>query len=235
VLAFCILLAIGTILIIEYFFTYSIDLSIGYTDIAISAEGQLLWFLILYPGIFLMLAIIPDLYNKVAPYFANNLFIRTQRKFYKYFIKSGKKDYRVLIINMIKKEKVSAITRVSRILLPLLISLTFGIIIYQGLGEDGWLYHALSGIIDHPLTNPNALGILTEDMTNANDLWVEIGKFARYCVLPMIIIYALISLFIPSSWLLDDAGVCYYQQALKYREISAVDSISLWSMNFLSG
>lgn len=235
VLLFCILLAIFTIVVIEYFFTYSIDLSIGYTDVAVSAEGQLLWFLILYPAIFLMMALIPDLYNKLAPYFAHNVFIKTQRKFYNYFMKTGKKDYRVIIINMVEKDKVSSVKRISRILLPLLISLTIGITIYQGLGEDGWLYNALSRFIDHPLTNPSVLGILTEEMTNANDLWVEIGKFARYCVLPMIITYALISLFIPSSWLLDDAGVCYYQQALKYREISDVDSISKWSLGFISG
>ncbi|MBD3350938.1 MAG: hypothetical protein GF364_05575 [Candidatus Lokiarchaeota archaeon] len=231
-----IILALIIISLITYFFTSSIRLIIGYTDVTVSAEGQLIWFLILYPSIFVMMALIPWLFNKSAPFFAEKVFIDSQMKLYNIFVKRKMKDYKVIIVNMENKDKVSSVTRLSRLLLPLLISLTIGITIYQGLGETGSIYTAFQGtLIDHPLTNPSVLGVITKDMTTVNDVWIEIGKFARYCVLPMIITYLFISIIIPGSWLLDDAGVCYYEKALQYREISDVDSISKWMLGFVSG
>lgn len=220
-----------------YFFTKSIDLTIGYTDVVISPEGQLIWFLLLYPAVFGLLAVIPDLFNFCAPIFAEKVFINGQRAFYKPFVKSDRKDYRIVVIDMKEKDEVSSVTRISRMLLPFLISITIGITIYQGLGEDGFIYNALSsaGMADLPLTNPTVLGIMTDQMTSADDIWVEIGKFARYCILPMIVTYGFTAILIPGSWLLDDTGVCYYQQALKYREISDVDSISKWTLSLVSG
>jgi hypothetical protein len=113
------------------------------------------------------------------------------------------------------------VTRISRLLLPLLISFTIGTAIYQGLGPNGALYELLEpfGIIDHALTNPDALGIITEDMTDVRNLWVEIGSFARYCIVPMIITYIATTVIIPGAWLLDDAGVCFYQKALKFLQL----------------
>ena len=233
---FLMLMIIGGI---TYFFVVSIDLTIGYTTIAISPEGQLIWFLILYPAIFGMLAFLPELYNSTAPYLSEKFFINPQRKLYTLLFmrkNNKKKDYRIILINMEEKYKMTTFARISRMLLPILISFTVGTFIYQGLGVDGAIYQALApNLIDRPLTNPNNLGIITPGMTNATDLWIEIGKFARYCIMPMIITYVFTTLIIPGAWLLDDVGVCFYEKALLTRAVSDIDSISKFFLNSISG
>ncbi|MHA1819746.1 MAG: hypothetical protein ACTSU2_06350 [Promethearchaeota archaeon] len=222
--------------VIIYFFVISLKLTIGYTTIEISPEGQLVWFIFLYPASFLLFIVIPEIFNYTAPYFAEKVFINGQRKTYALLRKLSKRDYKIIVIDIVEKKKISKAAIIGRVFLPLLISLTIGITIYQGLGPDGFLIKALyPRFIDHPLTNPDTLGILTPDMKSSNDLWIEIGRFARYCFQPMIYTYIAITLIIPSAWLLDDAGVCYYERALEYREISDVDSISKWTLSFISG
>jgi hypothetical protein len=225
------------ILAIVLFFTRATKLIIGYTDVVISPEGQLIWFLIMYPAIFGLLVLIPELYSSTAPFFAEKVFINAQRAVFSYFQKTQRKDYKVIVVNMDERRYVSMVTRISRLLLPLLISFTIGTAIYQGLGPNGALYELLEpfGIIDHALTNPDALGIITEDMTDVRNLWVEIGSFARYCIVPMIITYIATTVIIPGAWLLDDAGVCFYQKALKFREVSDIDSVSKWILSVISG
>ncbi|MHA1339188.1 MAG: hypothetical protein ACTSRZ_03895 [Promethearchaeota archaeon] len=231
------IIALITMVLIEYFFAFSVRLSIGYTDIAISSEGSLIWFIIIYPSIFAMMAIIPDLYSVSAPFFAEKVFINSQKSLYKILTRGGKKDYKVIVINFEEKIKINPFTRLSRLMLPLLMSITIGLSIYQQLSATGSLYSLLesAGILNYPLTNPDVLGIWTENMTSPNDIWVEMGKFALYCVLPIIITYLLITVIVPPSWLLDDAGVLYYEKAKKYRELSDVDSIGKWMLSFISG
>lgn len=224
---------IGSIL---YFFTISINLTIGFTTIAISPEGQLIWFILLYPAIFVMVAILPLLYNASGPTLAQKIFINPQKKIYDLINKRHKrKDYRVIIIDMEEKSYVSAFLRIKRMLLPILISFTIGTAIYQGLGPNGALFNALYPLIDRPLTNPENLGIITENMVNPKEVWIEIGKFARYCVIPMIITYLATTILFPGAWILDDAGVCFYQKSMKKRDISDIDSISKFFLNMISG
>lgn len=224
---------IGSIL---YFFTVSINLTIGFTTIAISPEGQLIWFILLYPAIFVMVAILPLIYNASGPSLAEKIFINPQKKMYDLINKRHKrKDYRVVIIDMEERSYVSAFLRIKRMLLPILISFTIGTAIYQGLGPDGAIFNALYPLIDRPLTNPENLGIITESMVNPKEVWIEIGKFARYCIVPMIITYLGTTLLFPGAWLLDDAGVCFYQKSLKKRDISDIDSVSKFFLNMISG
>ncbi|MBD3351533.1 MAG: hypothetical protein GF364_08605 [Candidatus Lokiarchaeota archaeon] len=221
-----------------YFFTQSMSYTIGYTTNVISPEGQLLWFIIIYPAVFGLLALIPKLYSKVAPYFAEKVFINSQLFLKKIFDKRKIKDYELIVVNIENRKRISRWARLNRLLLPLLISLTFGIFIYQGLGPDGFLFNLFGppiNLIDHPLTNPSTLGILTSDMVNANSLWIEMGRFARYCIQPMLIVYVIISFLIPGAWLLDDVGVCFYQKAVKYRAVSDIDSVSKWTLSLISG
>ncbi|MHA1338894.1 MAG: hypothetical protein ACTSRZ_02820 [Promethearchaeota archaeon] len=230
------LLMIFIVILISNFFTESIQLRIGFTSYSITPEGQLVWFLVLYPMTLGLFALIPFIYSKAAPFFAEKIFINSQKSLYSLFVKRNMKDYQILIIDMEKRKEISTFTQISRMILPLLISLTIGITIYTGLSADGFLYNALSpNYIDHPLTNPNALGVITPDMRSADEIWIEIGRFARYCIQPMIYTYIALVLIIPSSWLLDDAGVCYFEKAKKFRDISDIDSVSKWFLSVISG
>ncbi|MHA1820230.1 MAG: hypothetical protein ACTSU2_09205 [Promethearchaeota archaeon] len=233
----CTIIMLGIVVLTIYFFTVSIDLTIGYTPVAISSEGQLIWFIMFYPGIFAMIVIISELYSRSSPYLANKLFIEPQRKMFKLlFEKTKRKRYDVMVINMRERNTVSIVARINRMILPLLIAFTVGVFVYQGLAEDGAIFKALyPTIIDRPLTNPNALGVINADVFNPKVLWIEIGKFARYGVMPMLITYILEVFFIPGAWLLDDAGVCFYQEALHSREVSDVDSVSKFFLNLISG
>lgn len=224
------------IVMIQQFFTQEIDLTIGYTDVSITPEGQIIWFLILYPSILGLFVLIPIVYEKAAATFADNLYVKGQSALYSFFTKTKRKDYKIIIVEIPREKPVSPVKRLTRMLLPMLIAITVGISIYQGLGPDGGLYKALSpNFIDHPLTNPGALGIIDASASSASELWVEMGKFARYCVQPMIITYLGIVFIIPGSWLLDESGVCYYEKALATRDISDIDSISKWALNIISG
>ena len=225
------------ITIIQYFFTTSIDLTIGYTDVAVSPEGKLIWFVLLYPIIFVMFALIPGIYNKTAPFFAEHIYIKSQKFLFK--LKKKKKEYKIIVINMKERNKVSIFTRLKRMLLPLLISFTIGTFIYQGLGIDGGIYNLIgpsgTNFINKPLTNPNALGVITEEMVHANEIWIELGRFAQYCIVPMIIMFFFTAIIIPSAWILDDSGICFYQRAIMYRQISDIDSVSKFFLNVISG
>lgn len=222
---------------VVYFFTVSIDLTIGYTTISISPEGQLIWFLILYPATFAALAFLPILYNSLAVFFGKNFFIFPQRLLYRILYgRNKRKEHKIIVVDIPEKNRVAPFTRLGRMLLPILISFTIGTFIYQGLGPNGGIYQMLSpGILKGPLTNPENLGIITENMISANALWVEIGKFARYCILPMIITYIFNALIFPGAWILDDAGICYYERALKTRAVSDIDSVSKFFLNIISG
>ncbi|MHA1339984.1 MAG: hypothetical protein ACTSRZ_18980 [Promethearchaeota archaeon] len=41
--------------------------------------------------------------------------------------------------------------------------------------------------------------------------------------------------YIPGAWLLDDAGICFYEKSLKSREISDIDSVSRFFLSLISG
>ncbi|MCP4763192.1 MAG: hypothetical protein GY870_15575 [archaeon] len=140
---------------------------------------------------------------------------------------------------MVENQRVSPNNKIKRALLPLVISMTFGIFIYQGLGPNGILF-ALFGPntvnwIDHPLTHPGTLGVMTAAMSSPNELYFEIGYFARYCISPMIITFILLSLLIPGAWLLDDAGVCFYEKPLADRMVSDVERVSKWTLSKTTG
>ncbi|MHA1342128.1 MAG: hypothetical protein ACTSRZ_03460 [Promethearchaeota archaeon] len=146
-----------------------------------------------------------------------------------------KKNFRIVVVDFYERNRVSLFVRISKMILPLLISFTIGTFIYQGLGPDGSIFNALYPYINRPLTDPSKLGVFTPDMISPKEIWIEIGRFARYCIMPMIIIYIALTIIIPGAWLLDDAGICFYEKSLKSREISDIDSVSRFFLSLISG
>ncbi|MHA1734453.1 MAG: hypothetical protein ACTSU5_21150 [Promethearchaeota archaeon] len=57
--------------------------------------------------------------------------------------------------------------------------------------------------------------------------------FEFYCILPIIGTFILSSVIVPSSWLLDDCGVVYFEENLKYRSPADVSRISEWFLKYI--
>ena len=55
------------------------------------------------------------------------------------------------------------------------------------------------------------------------------------CVLPMILSFVLFSFFIAGNFLLDDAGVVYYREHLKYRQPADIEPVSIWAQSIVKG
>ncbi len=66
-------------------------------------------------------------------------------------------------------------------------------------------------------------------------MWVEMGKYARYMVLGLLLSFIPSSILIAPAWLLDDAGIVYYVRWNAYRGVNDIDSVSSWFLNFLEG
>ena len=150
--------------------------------------------------------------------------------------KMNKKEYQIIVTQMDNRKDVSILTYINRALLPVLMSFTIGITIYQGLAEGGLLTSLIQTFDPSFIakTHPENLGIIQPKVAFEH-IWVEMGKFATFCVLPMIVTFFFTSMLIPSSWLLDDAGVAYYIRNLKQRSINDVESISSWLLKIVGG
>jgi hypothetical protein len=224
-----------------YFMIFSYFMNLGLqprtTDIFISEMTSIYWFFIVYPIVFLLIALIPTLYNKIAPKYADLVYIRLQKRIFDLYVKRGFKEYKVLIMHMDERKKVERNTYLNRSLLPLLMGLTIGIGIYNGFAEGGAILNFIRVFQpDSPaLTNPNNLGIWHIGEASIDEIWVEMGKYARYMVLGMFIAFIITSIIIAPAWLLDDAGVVYYVRCKNIRSINDIDSVSEWFLNFITG
>jgi hypothetical protein len=225
-----------SLLAIEMYLLTIVEFTVEYSNNYVGPQASLLWFILIYPAIFPLFTILPFIYTKVAPYFAEKTYINLQKKKFSKKVDQKIIDYKVIVTQMDNRRDVSMTTYITRALLPIMIGLTIGITVYTGMGEDGFITSMIrltsSNFVAQ--TNPDNLGIIQENVP-FDRIWVEMGKFALYCILPMIITFFATAALIPSSWLLDDAGVSFYIKHRKERGINDVESISSWLLSIIGG
>ncbi len=209
---------------------------VQYSETYVGPQSSILALIIIYPLILPLLFILPMIYKKVAPFFAEKTFFNLQRGYFKRRMAQGKLDYKIIVTQMDVRYDVSIFTYIKRAILPIFIAFTIGISIYTGLSSSGWLTGLISNFKPNfvGLTNPKSLGIVRQDVP-FDRIWVEMGNFAGYCILPMLVTYFLTAVLIPSGWVLDDAGITYYVKYKKYRGINDVESVSTWLLGVISG
>jgi hypothetical protein len=225
-----------TLILIEIFLLAGIRPVVEFTNLYIGPQASLLWFIVIYPAIFPLFAILPPVYSYFASFYAGRLYIGVQRTLYWSRQKIGWLDYDVVVTQMDNRNNMHKVNLIKRMLLPLTIAFTIGVGIYLGLGEGGILTQLIRIFIKGfpAQTNSSVLGIYTPG-TPVDDIWAEMGKFARYCVFPMLISYIFAVIIIPGGWLLDDAGVAYLIKEKKYRGINDIEPVSSWLLNIISG
>jgi len=158
---------------------------------------------------FSSLPFISILYNQFATQSAI-IYIKIQSFFYKVLMK-GRKNYKVVVLKMNYAKGCSSVTILSRSLMPILISLTVGL----------WIYQAFSSELF--LTSEGALNMSF------------IGDFETYAGIAFILIYIGLMFIIPGGWLLDDCGVVYFDEPVKDHHPGDISKISSWLLNWLKG
>jgi len=161
---------------------------------------------------FTLLPIVGAIFNKSSSRFSY-YFIKLRDRLFKL---SKKIDHDILVIEVDPKKGIGIVEVVKRAILPMLLSLTVGFLIYNYIGP-------LFGIKQ----NFTTLG--------GSEFYEFIGGYMLYAILPMTLTFVLSSFFISSGWLLDDAGVVYYH---KYREEHIpgdVERMSVWQQGWIKG
>jgi len=158
---------------------------------------------------FTMLPLIPAIYNKISP--AIGIAFLKIRRYALKFSKRVKGDIHVLDLE--KNQNLGLINVLRRSILPTIISVAIGINIYTFLAPD---------------LGPISFGDDSNFMT-------FLYYFFFLGLLPMVVSFILMSLFIPSSWLLDDSGVVYYTKDTKDHIPPDVERLSSWFLNPIKG
>jgi hypothetical protein len=225
----------GGVLLFIFWFLFMVilnDVRIDpkYTDIYISGKTSLYWLFIVYPAAFILFAVIPQLYLWAAPLFAEKFYFKLHKAYFDRLKQKGERDHEVLVMHIEDRRKVHESSYYLRSILPLLMSLTIGMYIYNGLSGNGAIYAFLNRIFTNlaPLTHPENLGVWTIGITTIDLFWLEIGNYARYMIFGMLIGYLLTVIIIAPAWLLDDSGVVFYNHNNRFREITDIDSVSGW-------
>ncbi len=156
-----------------------------------------------------MIPIVAVLFNVGAPIFATSIFLKTQAAFYK--MQPGKYDYRVLVLDYGNRKGRSAISHISRSVFPTLLAIAVGIYIFNAFNEAGQLSGFSGGV----------------------QMQQWIASFEILCALPIILTFMASSFIVPSSWLLDDAGVVYFIENIQYRELGDVSKVSEWLLQYV--
>ncbi len=158
------------------------------------------------------LPIIAVLYNYASPGSAM-LQIKIQRFFYKVLFK-GKKEHRVLVLDMSDYAKKFSIPMIiGRSMFPLLVSITLGLTVFGALATD------TSGI----------------GGTTGSINLIFISEFELYAGLTFIGSYLLMAFISPGGWLLDDSGVVYFEQPVDTHHPGDISKISDWLTGWLKG
>jgi hypothetical protein len=158
------------------------------------------------------LPMIAVLNNHVSPKSAM-LYIKIQRFFYQKLFR-GKKEYRVVVLDMSEYSKKFSISLViSRSLFPLLVSLTLGLTVFGAFASDTTGMGGTTGSI--------------------NLVWLS--EFELYAGLTFIGSYLLMMLISPGGWLLDDSGVVYFEQPVDTHHPGDISKISDWLTGWLKG
>lgn len=161
---------------------------------------------------FVSLPLIAVLYNHASPRSAM-FYIKIQRFFYQRIMR-GKKEYKVLVLDMFDYAKrFSMGSIISRSLFPLLVSVTLGLAVFGELASDTSGMSGTSGTI--------------------NLTWIS--EFELYAGLTFIASYVFMMLISPGAWLLDDAGVVYFVQPVDVHQPGDISRISEWLTGWLKG
>ena len=152
------------------------------------------------------------LYNRFAPQFAY-IFVKVRDLFFK--ISKGYRN-EIFILDMKERKDIGLVIQLKRLILPLLLSISVGF----------YSYDVLSGFLGYPKTFETFGG---------TDFFNFMMGYMLCCVLPMILSFVLFSFFIAGNFLLDDAGVVYYREHIKYRQPADIEPVSIWAQSIVKG
>ena len=152
------------------------------------------------------------LYNRFAPQFAY-IFVKLRDLFFK--ISRGYKN-EIVILDMGERKEIGLVIQLKRLVLPLMLSISVGF----------YSYDALTEFLGYPKTFETFGG---------TDFFNFMMGYMLCCVLPMILSFVLFSFFIAGNFLLDDAGVVYYREHLKYRQPADIEPVSIWAQSIVKG
>ncbi|MHA1144271.1 MAG: hypothetical protein ACTSRW_05995 [Candidatus Helarchaeota archaeon] len=157
---------------------------------------------------FTSIPLITAVYNYSAPFFASFL-ARLNKLYYRILYRKSRK-HDIIIMNTEDKEELGFFQVWSRLLLPMFMSIFAGLFVYT--------------------STPHQVTLLEGSQSN-----LFFFDFFMLLLFPTIIAPFIISFFIPSTWLLEDAGVVYYEIPIKQHLPSDISSISGWAQNWLKG
>lgn len=168
-----------------------------------------IWVTIIWYG---LLPLTAAIYNQYAPKFAF-FFIRLREIFFKI---SKNYEHEILILDMGKRDELGTITKIKRVILPLLLSISIGF----------YIYNTFAPLLGFPQ------GF---ERFSSQDFFQFIIGYNLLCTLPMIFSYLLFSFFIAGNFLLDDAGIVYFKRQKKYRKPGDIEPISVWAQSLIRG
>ena len=196
-------LVVLTVPMVTYLRIESIGLPIQAPDVRL-IHLMTFVFLVFYS----MIPIVAVLYNISAPIFATSIYMKTQAQFIR--AQPGIHDYRVIVLDYGERQKRAPASYFTRSLFPILLAITVGVTLFNSF---------------------KTVGTLT-GFTGGRQMQEWIFQFELLCALPIILTFMASSLIVPSSWLLDDAGVVYFIENLQYREPGDVSKVSDWFLNY---
>ncbi|MFW9872948.1 MAG: hypothetical protein ACFFG0_07590, partial [Candidatus Thorarchaeota archaeon] len=152
------------------------------------------------------------LYNQFAPQFAY-VFVKLRDMFFK--ISKGYRN-EIIILDMKDRKDIGLTFQLKRMILPLLLAISVGF----------YCYDTLSSLFGYPKTF---------EVFGSTEFFDFMMGYMLGCVLPMILSFALFSVFISGNYLLYDAGVVYYREHMKYRQPADIEPISIWAQSIVKG
>ncbi len=161
---------------------------------------------------FTLFPLIGAIFNKSSARFAF-LFIRIRDMLFKF---SKNIDHDIMVVEVDPKTGISMVEVVKRSILPLLLSLTVGFMIYTNFTP-----------ILHIRRNFTSVG--------GSEFYEFLGGYFLLAILPMVITFILFSFFISSGWLLDDAGIVYYHKYQKEHIPGDIERVSVWQQGWIKG
>ncbi|NHI94474.1 MAG: hypothetical protein EAX96_18430 [Candidatus Lokiarchaeota archaeon] len=162
---------------------------------------------------FACLPLTAAIYNIIAPY-GSYIFIKIRNALFKL---SRNVDHDIIVIDIDPKLKLGIIQSLRRCILPILLSITVGLFIYNTFAQS----------LGYPMTFTDFGGTgFLKFMTG----YMLLG------MIPMVMSFFIFFFLIPASWLLDDAGIGYYVSNNKKDHIPGdIERLSVWQTSFITG
>jgi hypothetical protein len=159
-----------------------------------------------------LLPLTAAVYNQFAPQFAY-FFIRLRNAFFK--IRKAY-EHKIIVIDMESRQELTTTTKLTRVILPLLLSIAIAF----------YAYNNLAPLFGYP-TNFDQFG--------GTQFFNFMIGYIIFGIIPMIVTFLVFSFFISGNFLLDDAGVVYYAKPLRARKPSDIEPISVWAQSIVKG